>query len=90
MLSVLNIIKRITIGINCVPNVLNVPDVLVVPQIPPVPYLEIVLCVSNVLIVPFVLIVQKDSALFNVLDILFITERNKADVRVVPCVLIVP
>ena len=90
ILGIFTIIERITIDINLVPHVLNVPHVLVVPHIPPVPYFVIVLCVSNVPIVPFVLIVPKDSALFNVLDIFIITERNEADVRVVPFVLIMP
>ena len=90
MLGIFTIIKRITIDINLVPHVLNVPHVLVVPHIPPVPYFVIVLCVPNVPIVPFVQIVPKDSALSKLLDIFIITERNEADVRVVPFVLIIP
>lgn len=59
MLSLINIIKRIAISINCVPHVLIVPHVLVVPHIPYVPYFMIVLFLSNVPIFPFVLIVTK-------------------------------
>ena len=69
-------------------KVLYVPYVLVVPHVLSVPYITM-LFGSNVLIVLFVLLVPDDSAVSDMLDILIIIQRKKADVFVVPRVLLV-
>ena len=69
-------------------KVLHVPYVLVVPHVLSVPYITM-LFGSNVLIVLFILLVPDDSAVSDMLDILVIIQRKKADVFVVPRVLLV-
>ena len=69
-------------------KVLYVPYVLVVPHALSVPYITM-LFGSNVLIVLFILLVPDDSAVSDMLDILIIIQRKKADVFVVPRVLLV-